>query len=165
MIVRILILITSAYNSGGDPGKTLDIILVTVVLLLATSHTLSAGLYRRHCLNVLESWFLVNLALLSASAKSQYNVMFYTISSHLFIGLAFLTALGIIAYHISKIKAIRKLVSLIIEYRCHCKRKRELHHMQQSLDWNSDNKDHYHVENFPRYVPVNEEREPLLAST
>ena len=158
LIVRILILITSAYNSGGDPGKTLDIILVTVVLLLATSHTLSAGLYRRHCLNVLESWFLVNLALLSASMKSHYNViMFYTISSHLFTGLAFLTALGIIAYHISKIKAVR--------YRYHCKRKREFHHMQQSLDWNSDDEDHYHVENFPQYIPINKEREPLLASS
>ena len=163
LIVRILILITSAYNSGGDPGKTLDAILVTVVLLLATSHSLSAGLYRRHCLNILESWFLVNLVLLSASAKSHYSVTFSTISSHLLIGLAFLTALGIIAYHISKIKATRKLVSLLFKYCCRCKRKREFHRMQQSLDWNSDD-DRFNVENFPRYVPVNEEREPLLAS-
>lgn len=165
LIVRIMILITSAYNSGGDPGKTLDVILVSVVLLLATSHTLSAGLYRQHCLNILESWFLVNLALLSASAKSHYNATFSIISSHLLIGLALLTALGIIAYHISKVKVIRKIVSLLFKCRCHCKRKREFHHMQQSLDWNSDDEDRYHVENFPRYIPTNEEREPLLAST
>ena len=163
LIVRILILITSAYNSGGDPGKTLDTILVTVVLLLATSHLLSAGLYRQHYLNILESWFLVNLAILSASAKSHYTVRFSTISSHLLVGLAFLTALGIIAYHISKVKSTRKLALLLFKYCCRRKKNREFHHIQQSLDWNSDD-DHYQAENFPRYVPVNEEREPLLAS-
>ena len=165
LMVRILISITSAYNSGGDPGKTLDIILVTVVLLLATSHVLSAGLYRQHCLNILESWFLVNLAILSACMKSRYNVIFSTIASHLFIGSALLTAIGIIAYHIKKVRVIKKVVSLLCKYHCCCKGKRESHnHMQQSLDWNSD-EDRYQVENFQQFAPIAEDREPLLAST
>ncbi len=164
LIVRILILVISAYNSGGDPGKILNTILVTVVLLLATSHTLSGGLYRRHCLNILESWFLANLAILSACANSRYGAKFSTISSHLLVGLAFLTALGINAYHISKIKAARKLASLLFKYCCCCKwTERDSHRMQQSLEWNNDD-DRNQVENFPQYVPVNEEREPLLAS-
>lgn len=134
LIVRILIMVISAYNSGGDPGKILNTTLVTIILLLAISHALPGGLYRRHCLNILESWFLANLAILSACANSRYGVMFSTISSHLLIGLAFLTALGINAYHISKVKGAKKLASLLLKcYHC-CKRKREFHQMQQSLD-------------------------------
>ena len=155
-------MVMSAYNSGGDPGKILNTTLVTIILLLAISHALPGGLYRRHCLNILESWFLANLAILSACANSHYGIIFSTISSHLLVGLAFLTALGINAYHISKVKAARKLASLLFKYCC-CKRMREFHQMQQSLDWNNDD-DRNQVENFPQYVPVNEEREPLLAS-
>ena len=156
-------MVMSAYNSGGDPGKILNTTLVTIILLLAISHALPGGLYRQYCLNILESWFLANLAILSACANSHYGVMFSTISSHLLVGLAFLTALCINAYHISKVKAARKLASLLFKYCCCCKRKREFHQMQQSLDWNNDD-DCNQVENFPQYVPVNEEREPLLAS-
>jgi hypothetical protein len=45
---------------------------------------------------------LANLAIPSAYANSHYGIGFSTISSHLLIGLAFLTALGIIAYHIDQ---------------------------------------------------------------
>ena len=157
LIVRILILIASTINTGGDPSKTVDLTLLSLILLLATSQVLSGGLYRKHCLNILESWFLINLAILCSSVKTH----FIEIASHFFVGLAFLTAIGILIYHISKVKAIRKFFWLTVQ--CCC-RKKKSYDQCDHMDWNDD-VDRYQVEKFPQFVPIAEDREPLLAGT
>ena len=154
LIVRIIILIASATNTGGDPSRTVDLTLLILVLLLATSLVLPGGLYRKHCLNLLEMWLLINLVLLSASVKPHFNNGYSTVAPHLLVGLAFLTAVPIFVYHISKINAIKKVVKYLHRKRASCSV-----HVQSTLDWNDD-VDRYQVENSPC-----EDREPLLAAS
>ena len=163
LIVRIIVLIASTINAGGDPSRTVDLTLLILILLLATSLVLPGGLYRKHCLNICETWFLMNLAFLSASVKPHFTNSYSTIASHLLVGLAFVTTTGVFIYHISKVKAIKKLLLLV--FKCQCRKRNSCSdHMQSTLDWN-DNVDRYQVENFPQFVSVAEDREPLLAAT
>ena len=163
LIVRVIILVASMTNTGGDPSKTVDLTLLLLILLLATSLVLPRGLYRKHCLNILETWFLINLALLSASVKPHFTAVFSTVISHLLVGLALVTAVAIFMYHISKVKAIKKILLLVVK--CHClKRNPRNDHMRNTLDWSGD-VDRYCVENSPQFVTEAEDREPLLPAT
>jgi hypothetical protein len=160
LIFRFIILIASTTNSGGDPSKTADLTLLLILLLLAISLVLPGGLYRKHYLNILETWFLINLAFLSASVKPHFIGDFPKVASHLLVGLAFITAMAIVIYHISKVKAIKKILLLAVKYLCR-KRNSQNDHMQSTLDLNDN--EGQDQENCPRSVAVAEDREPLLA--
>ena len=161
LLARIIIFITSAINTGGDPNLLLDVILLVVILLLATSQILSTGLYRRHCLNIIECWFLVNLAILAGSMRSHHHShqsIFFKVVPNILVATAFLTTLGIVTHHVSKLSALQKGVCLL----CFCRRK-QVHQIQQ-VSYSREESNEDQIGDFPQFVQFDQDREPLLAN-
>ena len=67
LLARAVIYIISTINIDSYPNNFLNtgVISLVVLILLFIALTLPQGLYRQHCLNILECWLLLNLGCLS----------------------------------------------------------------------------------------------------
>ncbi len=112
LIIRFLVFIISAVisiNSPRDPSVNLLVLAITCAGLLTWTSLNSGNVYRKWYNNVLESSFILNLAILAAASYqvkveggSQAAVVYTSVS------VAFLTFVGIVAYHASeRIKSSR----------------------------------------------------------
>ena len=157
LLFRCVLLMITAVNVNGNPNTVLGVISITVVLLLLIAGLLSAGLYRRRCLNALEYSSLVNLGILS----SLLCIFTYsTVISHIFVSIEIFVLIGVIVHHFTTLKVVRK-------HSC-CEKlmmfQNFARHFRKNNEAKADN-DEVHNNNivrFPYYVP--EDREPLLAT-
>ena len=100
LVLRFILLVVFAFNPQQNPSITLLAILVGAGLLHMWAW-FSGGVYRNWCLDALEGSFMVNMTILAAatyhvkySEGNQYAVWYTSVS------IAFITFLGILAYHI-----------------------------------------------------------------
>ncbi len=103
LLIRFLLFIVSAVisiNSPRDPSVNLLVLAITCAGLQSWISLITGGVYKKWYNNALESSFILNLAILAAASYqvkveggSQAAVVYTSIS------LAFLTFIGIIAYH------------------------------------------------------------------
>ena len=160
LLLRILLFIISAVNTSGNPTVMLSIISVTVVCLLCIAWILPAGLYRRRKFNTLECAFLLNLGVLSSLLLIYTEERFESmVITTVFVSISLLTFFGIIFYHISRLKTVRKHTSKC----CYRIRKQCNRQVEMITSTNFADSDMVDAATFPPYQPLNEDREPLLA--
>ena len=102
LLLRCVLLLVSAFNVSGEKDSVnLLATLLTVVGVLAV-FGLSGSVYKSWYLNVLEISFLLNLCILTAAT---YHVRLVNgdqaAVAYISVGIAFLTSVGIITYHIN----------------------------------------------------------------
>ena len=104
LLVRFILFLVSAIvdiGSPQDPHLNLFMIITSSVGLAMWGWNASGGVYKKWYLNVLESSFILNLAILAAAtyqvrvAGGNQAAVFYTS-----VGIAFATFIGIIIYHV-----------------------------------------------------------------
>ena len=107
MLCRILLLLVISFSDNNS------VIILTIIVTVSVILTLSMwlkGVYQSHYLNMLESWFFLNLIILSACAASEHSETGVFIS----VNLVLLTFIGILCFHFyEKVKNHRNVKSLI----------------------------------------------------
>lgn len=108
LFARIMLLIVHTVDFDYSP-----FIFVTTMCLMLCSLIISLnGLYKDHWLNVLECSFLLNMGMIFISHAGE-STLWKSIVVHILLSFAFLTFLGIIAYHVhlkcSSYRWLRKL--------------------------------------------------------
>ena len=98
LLVRIVFLVIHTFDFKNQhtpyvSGITICLVLISIMMVLN-------GIYKSHHLNILESFFIVNLAILFLTRLSSINGLWQSVVSHLLISSAFLTFLGIVGYHV-----------------------------------------------------------------
>ena len=161
LLVRAIIFILSAANTEGDPTLNLGIITLTVLLLLSIALMLPQGLYGRHCLNILECCLLLNLGVLSITTALARNIfhqkdtnIVILFATHLCVGTAFITFIGIALYHICRIEPTRRCLKYI-QFRLI---RRYISSVSQSEDTSDDDQG----QNSHLVSLFDQEREPLI---
>ena len=107
LLIRFVLFLISAVNALGDPSINL---LATITIAILTLPTiLGAGIYKTWCLSLLETSFILNLAILSAASYhirlTGGNQNAATLTS---VSIAFATFTGIVIYHsIQQLKGTR----------------------------------------------------------
>ena len=99
LFVRLFLLIVHAmdYRDNVIPYY----IIIAACSFLSASMIILRGVYRRHFINILECFFVLNLiALFQINTYKGGSATWKSILSHLLVSLAFLVFLGIIAYHV-----------------------------------------------------------------
>ena len=110
LLIRFVLFFISAVNALGDPSVNLLAIISITNAILTLPTILGARIYKMWCLSLLETSFILNLAILSAA--SQYirhatggNQNAATLTS---VGIAFTTFSGIVVYHsVQQLKGTR----------------------------------------------------------
>ena len=98
LLVRIVFLVIHTFDFKNQhtpyvSGITICLVLISIMVALN-------GIYESHHLNILEYFFIVNLAILFLTKLSSISGLWQSIVSHLLISSAFLTFLGIVGYHV-----------------------------------------------------------------
>ena len=99
LVVRVLLLLFSALNVLGDPNINLLTVAIVANCLMVLLW-LTGGVYKKWPLNLLECSFFLNLSVLATTTL--YNHVSggnQAVLIHLSTGAAFLTFVGVIAYH------------------------------------------------------------------
>ena len=110
LVIRSIMFLTLGFNPNSDPSVTLLIIILTVLVIYSWVW-LVGGVYKNWWLEVLESSFILNLGILAAvTYKTELANARLGISlklggrnqtaAHVSLSIAFLTTIGIFAYHI-----------------------------------------------------------------
>ena len=107
LLLRFILFLISAVNVLGDSSVNLLATAIASVAILTFLVIVGARIYKRRCLNVLESSFLLNLNILTIyhiySTKGYKNIATFTS-----IGIALITFTGIVIYHcIQQMKATK----------------------------------------------------------
>ena len=110
LLVRVILLVTFALNSLGDPHMNLILIVTILVCLLSLQWLLGVTLesampYRHAILSYLDAFYLVNLGVLSAWSLLETNnatssLKTQNIVTYVLVGLAFMVSLCILVAHI-----------------------------------------------------------------
>lgn len=104
--------VVSAANTKGDPQTVLGASAIIVLILLLVCWIIPAGLYRRQCLNALESLYLINLGIYALLLSLFQNGGTYpTIISHSCVSVAFFTCIGVIFYHIVSLSPVQNTIN------------------------------------------------------
>ena len=98
LLVRLFLLIVHTLDYRYD--VTTYYVIVIVCGVLSLTMTALGGVYEKHCLNILEHFFIWNIGLISlAFTYKGGNEMNRSIICHILMSSVFLIFLGIIAYH------------------------------------------------------------------
>ena len=162
LIARLIIYVISTINAEGDPNLNTGAISLVVLLLLFVALTLPQGLYRVHCLNILECWLLFNLGFLSmmvtfSSMISHMKTVTLVglASTHLCVGTAFITFVGVVLYQTCKIKPIRKCLKYV-----------QFHYIQVRTSSSKLRRYHINEAHHPELASLfDEERDQLVDSS
>ena len=110
LLVRVILLVTFALNSLGDPHMNLILIVTILICLLSLQWLLGVTLesampYRHAILSYLDAFYLVNLGVLSAWSLLETNnatssLKTQNIVTYVLVGLAFMVSLCILVAHI-----------------------------------------------------------------
>ena len=97
LLVRTILLVVHAFDFKNHhtpyvSGITTCLVLILIMVALN-------GIYESHHLNILESFFILNIVIVFLTKLSSINDLWQSIVSHLLISLAFLAFLGIMGYH------------------------------------------------------------------
>ena len=98
LLVRIVFLVIHTLDFKIQHTPYVSVI--TTCLVLISIMVALNGINESHHLNILESFFIVNLAILFLTKLSSINGLWQSVFSHLLISSAFLTFLGIVGYHV-----------------------------------------------------------------
>ena len=155
LLARIVIYVVSATNFTSDQEMNVGAIGLTSFILLFTASMLAAGLYKQRSLNILEHTLLFNLGLLSTfTICSKYKTSI-EIVTHVCVGIAFFTFIGVILYHVKFLKVLRRATRYIW---LHVSR-RQVQHEDLS---DEDDYDQGMHSRFPPLAQFDQTREPLL---
>ena len=162
LLVRIILFVSFAMNIFGDPNVNLLISILACSYLLGLNLWIFRGVYKKWALNVLESSFITNLGILSATTayvlKSKGNQEAVTYTS---VGISLLMFVGILVYHTYKqvVSSPKwRRLSLWLTEKTNPQRMLEpVDHCEEIV---SDTEE---MQTMPPVVRYNEDREPLLA--
>ena len=101
LMVRIVLFVTFACNINGNPSLNLVAILITVLVLLLLCWN-SRRVYKNYLLSIMESFFLLNLGLLSSFTlffRSTPPERRSSVTVNISVGLSFVTFCVILVYH------------------------------------------------------------------
>ena len=131
LLVRIVILIVFVSDVSNDPLQYLLAIITVVIFVGSRGWTLGTlGIYKNHWIDLLNVSFVLNLVILSTvilfCESEQVQKENQIIIGYVSLGVAFVTFLGIIIYHVYLQARSTKIVSLLVR-KClvFCKRKQE----------------------------------------
>ena len=93
LLVRLLLILVVSFSDSSD--AILSAIVSTTAVLMTLAWWLK-GIYRFHYLNVLESWFLINLVFLAALAAGNKA----EIGVYISVSIVLVTFIGIVFYHV-----------------------------------------------------------------
>lgn len=97
LLIRLIFLLVHIFDY--KESNTPYYIILLACLVLCVLMVVLNGVYKKHHLNILESFFIFNISLVFLShvgVKGRWRA----IASHTFVGIALLVFLGIIAYHV-----------------------------------------------------------------
>ena len=92
------------------------------------------------------------------SHHHSHQSIFFKVVPNILVATAFLTTLGIVTHHVSKLSALQKGVRLL----CFCRRK-QVHQIQQ-VSYSREESNEDQIGDFPQFVRFDQDREPLLAN-
>ena len=102
LLLRCVLLLVSAFNISGEKDSVNLLAILSTVVGALTVFGLSGRVYKSWYLNALEVSFLLNLRIVTAAT---YHVRLVNgdqaVVTHISVGVAFLTFVGIIIYHIN----------------------------------------------------------------
>ena len=157
LFARILLYVCSIVTGRLRFMQSTTLTTALLVLILTTGFFLHSGIYRKKGLQILEGSLLLNLTFLFIAAS--YNSVnnreqtFYTI---VFVGVAFLTFIAIIIYHVAKkIYTITCLRQCVSSAKRNAMQRTQFEHLQSSTERGY----------LPPIVQFTEDREPLLADS
>ena len=159
LLARITIFVVSAANLQDDQVLNLITISVTTSLLLLIALILPSTLYKRHYQNILEYSLLVNLTILSmftAYLKVIQNGQIETATTHICVGISFITFTTVVLYHCRILKLALRIMSRVWFYvikKCSGTK----HHKDESIN----DQIQLHSQ-FPPFVRFDACREPLI---
>ena len=153
LLARIVIYTFSAVNFSGSQALNIGTVSIISFVLLFTASVLTDGLYKRRFLSIIEHSLLFNLGILSTFTIVTNQMQNKMIATHLGVGIAFLTFIGIILYHVKFFKLIRRPVKRLWLWVASMKR--------TERDYQSE-EDQYDTTNFPPLAQFDQTREPLL---
>ena len=161
LVLRFFLFLVSAFNISGDKNSANLLAILVIVIISLVVFGLSGRVYKSWCLNALEVSFLLNLGVFAAgtyhvnlTAGDQAAITYTSV------GVAFLTFVGIVAYHAHlRLKAWKPQFSL-----CSIMKGKK-----RSCDENNEENDaEYHqMQTWPQGAPtttivdLNELRSPL----
>ena len=97
LFVRIIFLVVHALDFKNQ--HKIYVCIITTCLVLISIMVALNGIYESHHLNILELFFILNIAIVFLTKLSSINDLWQSIVSHFLISLAFLAFLGIVGYH------------------------------------------------------------------
>ena len=152
---------SSLDHTTGKTSLNVTLANTVVALLLILPWTLRSGIYQKRWLNVLEVSFMLNLGILTIGT----TYLFYRNEhqdwlTHFSVGLALVTFIVIVTYHICQTKCVQMVFTWI-------KSRRRISFDRDTKSGDSDqtDSDEEFLRNFPPLVRFNEDREPLLRQT
>ena len=177
LVVRCGLYIASSFNHASTfTSLNVTIACIVIVLISITPWLLQNGVYRKRWLNILECSFLLNLGVLTTGA--QY-ILYYknhnldlTPLTHTSVGIAFITFVFIIIYHICQFKTVCCLLIRIKDkcqtiFRINCNSSERTHTISEIGSYNAtcsdSDEDLLSVSNFPPLAQFDKDREPLLS--
>ena len=160
LLARIFIYTLSAANVSSNRVTNIAIIGVISFVLLFISSVLKGGLYKQRSLTILEQSFMLNLGLLSVVTIGSHDKPAKKIVTHLCIGVAFITFVGIILHHVKFVRRpIRCICSRIVAI-ITTSRSSRVHYDHLSDEDNDDQG--MGTDMFPPLAQFDQSREPLL---
>ena len=119
--VRIVLFMGFSANVLGDSSLNLLLIIIMSMYLLGFKW-IASGIYRKSLLDALEASFFLNLGTLSASTLyiGNQSKIKQDIVSGISVGIAFMTFLGIVTYHICHSSYILQTLSRLKDCLSHC---------------------------------------------
>ena len=119
--VRIVLFMGFSANALGDSSLNLLFIVIMSMCLLGFK-CIASGIYRKSLLDALEASFFLNLGTLSASTLyiGNQSKIKQDIVSGISVGIAFMTFLGIVTYHIYHSSYILQTLSRLKDCLSHC---------------------------------------------
>ncbi len=167
LVVRLALFVASSFNhSTGETSLNVTLANIVMVFLIILPWLLRTHIYCKRWLNALECFFLLNLAFLVTG--TQYLLFFHKPHqiwlTHLSVGLAFITFIVIILYHIYQHKSVQLVKHRIVDTCCQRKVSAiaEDDLFNDSGSQTSDSDDDL-LRQFPPVVRFDRDREPLLS--
>ena len=155
LLARIVVYTVSAVNFSGYQKNNIGTVSMISFALLFIGSVLTGGLYKRRFLGILEHSLLFNLGILSTFNISTNHLQNRMIVTHVCVGVAFFTFVGIVLYHVKFFKLIRKPMRRLWLQIASVKS------LRSQYDYQSDD-DQYNTANFPPLAQFDQTREPLL---
>ena len=159
LLIRIIIIATSTFVGRFNSIANISVTIALLFVILSTAFFLRNGVYKKSIIQALEGSLLLNLALLFISnGFAQFHKRDLTPLSQFFVGIAFLTFIIVISYHM-----LKKIYTVALIRRCLLKAKSKVTsrvpHCRIEPHDNSTESTY-----LPRVIQFTDDREPLLAS-